>query len=403
MDGRRILIALLILPALGCGRGADPPFPTHVPKLAVYVPQEGASNAFDGYALAALEAERAAPRYLNEVNFLPTARKNAMVATRKAVSMAASATAKTCRFEYTPLPPFEAAPYQRGWRLIGRCFVWNIEQALANGDATAAIRNFSFATKFGWDLTGGSAIDASLGYTLVNEARLAILKGLDGFSASELENLAAAARRALDQRPRLDQFLEHERLAMLSAVDYVQDCYRRKAWDELSGNLMGNVRPAVDYLRNLEKPDKRAQYFEGFADEAEQKVAWLQKVMAVPTADRKALGKWKPKEDRPWRRFSVHFFTSAESLIPVADITLARTRLLAVYCLASAKAKLTGAAPQSLEFAGELATDPYTGKPFPFRSEGRDFRVHSVGADGKDDGGDTNSLFDSPDVTLELP
>jgi hypothetical protein len=59
-------------------------------------------------------------------------------------------------------------------------------------------------------------------------------------------------------------------------------------------------------------------------------------------------------------------------------------------------------APKDLsQFADNLKTDPYSGKPFIYGSDGADYHVYSVGADFRDDGCETDETFTQPDLKLE--
>lgn len=400
MEGRHCLLIALLISLAGCRPEAIPSYPTWAPRTPAYVPQGGSQNAFDAYALAALEAERNAPSHVRRVVFDIKLRREAMEQAKKAAQMALSGTRQRCQFEFQALPPFEPLPYRDGWRLISRVMVWNIEQALAEGRDQDAVTWFLGATKFGWDLTGGSAMDASLGLTTVDEVRKALLPALERQQSSALATLHTRLKVILDQRPPLGTLLENERLIMLHAVDYVQKAYRSKEFDALAESLGPSARPAVDYLHGLKEGSDRAKYFEGFAAEADKEVAWVQSLLETPVCERKDLTKVGFAEERPWRRLSRHFFQAAQGLVPQVDRTLTRTRLFALECQILASIKKTGAAPKVLA-AADLSNDPFTGQPLIYRAEGRDYRVYSAGVNGQDDGGQTNGLFEEPDLTLE--
>jgi hypothetical protein len=48
-----------------------------------------------------------------------------------------------------------------------------------------------------------------------------------------------------------------------------------------------------------------------------------------------------------------------------------------------------------------VRTDPYSGRGFVYRVDGADYRLYSVGADIKDDGGETDETYTAPDLMLE--
>lgn len=406
MDGRILLITLSLALA-SCGSPPPAPFPRWVPTTLAYTPDERSSNGFDKYALAALEAETKAASYVNQVNFLPKARGAAMAACQGAVAQVAAATRLDCKFEFRPTAPFTPPLYQRGWRLIGRCLVWNIEKSFADGNAPAAVRWFAIATRFGFDLTRGGALDASLGFFIVNDARVALLKGSGKLQAADFEAAANGIRTTAGDGPRRAAdvaMLENERQNMVLAVQYIQDKYEAHKLDILDERLLVGARPAVTYLRQMRGKDgtARVKYFEGFADEADKEVANLIELYQTLPSDRSKVELPELAEDRPWRRFTPHFFDAARHLLPVRDLTVARTRLFIIHALTQAQVRRTGRAPEKA-LGGELNLDPHSGNAFIYRAEGRDYRLYSVGADGVDNGASTNTVLDSPDLLLELP
>ncbi|HMS55889.1 MAG TPA: hypothetical protein PKA27_10855 [Fimbriimonadaceae bacterium] len=400
MEGRHTLVFVALLALAGCRQEAVAPYPSWAPRTPAYVPQRGTQNAFDAYALAAMEAERDAPTHVRRVVFDIKLRREAMEQASRATQIALNGTRLPCDFEFQALPPFEPMPHRDGWRLISRVMVWNIERALAENRDQEAINWFVGATKFGWDLTGGCALDASLGLTTVDEARKALLPALERLQSTALSALSSRLNTLLDRRPPLGKLLENERMIMLNAVDFVQQAYRSKDLDELADKLGPSARPAVDYLHGLKEGADRQKYFEGFAEESGKEIAWVQKLLETPVSARKDLEKMGFAEERPWRRLSRHFFQAAQNLVPHIDRTLTRTRLLALECHILAVTKKTGNAPKSLG-DGSLNDDPFTGKPMHYRAEGRDYRVYSAGVNGQDDGGQTNGLSEEPDLTLE--
>ncbi|MBI3721527.1 MAG: hypothetical protein HY248_03155, partial [Fimbriimonas ginsengisoli] len=142
---------------------------------------------------------------------------------------------------------------------------------------------------------------------------------------------------------------------------------------------------------------------EGLAHEAETEASWLGTACLQPAIKRE--GGSPPVGGRqPWRKFAKQLFGTGRPLLAVNDATLARSRLLILTCRALAQVKRTGAAPRDLsEIPTRLRQDPYTGRPFAYRADGPDFVLYSVGADFKDDGGETDESFTAPDLALERP
>jgi len=44
------------------------------------------------------------------------------------------------KFRFEPTPPFEAAPYRRGWRLLGAALVWQVQNAVSLEDYAKAVK-----------------------------------------------------------------------------------------------------------------------------------------------------------------------------------------------------------------------------------------------------------------------
>jgi hypothetical protein len=108
-------------------------------------------------------------------------------------------------------------------------------------------------------------------------------------------------------------------------------------------------------------------------------------------------------KERPWKHFGRHFFLAADPLLALNDQTLARTRLLILNAELIKAFKLKAAYPTSLAaFDPAIKTDPYTGADFRYRSDGTDCSVYSVGANLRDDGGETDESFTTPDLKLEM-
>jgi len=353
---------------------------------------------------AADEAEKTGGKYLDMVSFFPAQRKKAMDDTAGAVRLAVEGTGHKCDFAFTPLSPFAAPPHQRGWRLIGRDLVWRIEDAVRAADYGAAVQNANLATKFGFDISGGCATDASLGLAIVDNARQAIAPALDHMDAGQLASLSEGIKRALQSEPTLSTTIDHEHECMLLGVQAVQDAYRANNFDVLMKQLGPDTRSAVDFLDDLHRKDnsKRPQYFQDFAAEADAEQKWSESIADIPVAQRAAHPEPRFKGDRPYKKFAKQFFNSVKPLVELHDATLARTRLLILEASILSQIKRDGAAPKDLTgLDASLITDPYSGKPFIYGADGKDYHVYSVGSDFRDDGGETDETFSQPDLRLE--
>jgi hypothetical protein len=388
----------------GCGETPDAAFPRWAETPSVTPAATPERNAFDEYAAAAEQAEEAADRYLRRVWFTPEMRSQVLARTAEPVRRIERATALACEFRFEPLQPFEPAPYHAGWRLLGHALVWSVQADCAREDFDAAVRTAVAATTFGFDLTGGSAVDASLGLAIADEVRAVLVPHLPKMSPAQLQTLAQGYVRALERKPTLERAFENERHNMLLGVQMIQDAYRDHKLGDVREKLGIEVRDAIVYLEGLRSKDaeRRPAYFEGFAREVDEEVAWLQRVAVLPAAKREADPGPKLAEERPWRRFAKHLLRSGRPLLPVNDATLARTRLLVLHAHILGEIKTTGQAPANLDATPrELNQDPFTGLPFLYRSHGAEYYVYSAGPNFRDDGGETDEIFTYPDLVLE--
>jgi hypothetical protein len=392
-----------VLWLVGCAPPPPPPFQTWVELDKPYRPLARSNNAFDGYVLAAERAEALCPESLDRVSFTPGMESRVLARLASTMQGLEAASQKSCQFEFRPSRPFDAPPFQRGWRLLGRALCWRIRDAIGLRNYDAAIRIAGVAMRFGFHLTGGGASDASLGFAIVNDARQTLCPALVDLNPDQLERLSSLTVRALRERPPLSRTLQHERLNMLAAVQYVQHAYRSGDYSELKQKLGPLAQPVIRQLQQLadQGGDERVRYFRGFAAEADDEVAWVAKQAGLLARQRSRPP--EPEGERPWRRLAQSFFGTAFHLPALSDRCVAQTRLLALHAMAIAAIKRTGNAPASISsLAEDLARDPYSGRPFVYAADGSDFRLYSVGEDGQDNGGESEEGHLRPDVTLEI-
>jgi hypothetical protein len=405
MEGfRTIFAAGFALAIVGCRSAPPPPYTDWSVRQAPAPPSATSSNAFDLYASAALDVEAKAGKYLDRVYFFPKQRELAIQAMSKGLALAGQGTHRPCEFRFTPTPPFQSPPYQRGWRLIGYGWVWQIESAVAKGDNSRAIKLTIAATKFGFDLCGGGATDASLGLTIVDEARKALAPAFGRLQNTQLAALAQGMDNALKTKPDLGVTVQNEERNMMAAVQLVQDAYRTERYAEIEDNLGADIHNAVDYLKEMKRNDatERPAYFQGFAAEAEEEVKWMSEQAAAFAIDRQKETPSRSGDRRPWWRFSRHFFMTLRPLLGANDTTVARARLLVLTASIQRTVRSGNPAPKTLGgFPTRLTTDPFSGRAFVYRADGPDFEVYSVGADFRDDGGDSDASSTFPDLRLE--
>lgn len=377
----------------GCRQSTTAPYPEWADGGPSPRPAPG--GTFAAYVALADSVVKLLPEDSAKVTFSDGARKSAMDRLGPSLDRLSKACQGRCDYSYRPESAFDTEPSARGWRLLGRGLAWRIRSCFESGDTGRAVEDLLTATKFGLDLTQGDAPTASLGFAVCNEARQAFAPHVGEVSAQQLTRLDAGLRKILSDYPGTMAAIEHEKRRMMLGVQFVQDCYRAQRFDDLTQRLGKDTKPAVSYLKDL-SDSKRPAYFEGFAAEAKDYADHWAGQADKPAVDRSP---WEPAgADRPWRRFSRALFETVEPTLALHDACLARTRLLALSAWATAKVKVTGQAPANLSKLPEsLVTDPYTGRPFVYRSAGGDFSVYSVGPDGLDDGGQDGSS----DLALE--
>jgi hypothetical protein len=400
-------LSLLVLSA-GCGQAGDTAYVDYGQAAQRMVPSPPAdsANTFPVVAKAADDAEAKAPRACLLTTFSPSVQQRLKVMLAPEVNAIHAVAGKPISFDYGARTPFQAAPHQKGWRLIGRVMVWTEVGAVELKDFDKAIATAIDATNFGFGLTTGDATDAALGLTIADDARRGIVTSLDAMTSSQLDQLAAGCEAALKAKPTLQTALVHEHANMLMDVQYVQDAYARGDWDRLQGDLGPGVRESIEYLRDMKGNDtrERADYFAGLAADADAEDTYLEHACLQP-AYRRVHPK-PPSGKRPWKNIGAIFFAAGEPLLAMNDATLARTRMLVITCRLMAKIKRNEPIPAKLDEIADprLSQDPFSGRQFEYHEAGQSFRLYSVGQDFVDDGGETDpETFQTPDLTLERP
>lgn len=394
-----ILLSCLLL-ASGCHRAPEAPFPSW---LESSVPGSNSTGSFASYEKAADLAEKSAPSLVRRVSFTPGMKEDAIRLLKPSIALIQQAVRHPSAFAFKPTLPNEVAEHQRGWRLIGRTLTWRIEKAIAEGRTDDAASDTVLAVRFGLELSGGSATDASLGLTTVNEALQAVGPGLQLMSATSLKRLALGLDKALRARPSIEQSITHERLSMLTAVQWVQDSYRSGDFEAISRTIGPDSREAVTFLKEMKPKDAslRPAYFRGFANEAETMVNWLRQCSQLPASARPKRPSEPSNAWRPWKRFAKHFFWTAEPLLSLDDLAVARIRLGILQAVVRSRILATHSAPDSLaSYPKRWTLDPYSGKPFVYRAEGLDYDLYSVGPNLQDDAGDSNETGLQPDLVF---
>jgi hypothetical protein len=403
-EGHRTLIALSAAIWLaGCHSGQVASYPTFAPPVAVYTAVTGSSNAYDSYVRVAEQVESAATKHLKRVSFTAGQRAAAQKLLEPYVREIATATRHECQFEFTPRDPLKPPPYQRGWRLLGECLQWDVLAACTAGQFDRAVDDTLVATKFGFDLSGGGAVDASTGLHIADDVRRALAPYLDKLSATQLRHLEEGLKAALARKPAITQTLSNEGRNMMQAIQTLQESYRTNRLDDFLSAFGPDAREPINYLKELEPLDsKRAAFFSSLANYAQAVEKNSEELAKAPQVARAKMAGPSVAPDHNWKRLAKYIVGAPLPLLKINDLTTARTRLFVIESELWRRRKLHMALPADLTgFSETLAVDPYSGSSFIYRVNGMDYMVYSVGKDGLDNAGQTDSAFLQPDLKLE--
>ncbi|MDR3689811.1 MAG: hypothetical protein P4L46_10565 [Fimbriimonas sp.] len=371
-------------------------------EIIPYTPRANSQNAFDAYALAALDAEKLAGPYVSRVSFFPDQKTEIIKALRPCVRQVSEATRLDCEFRFVPHRPFTQIPYQNGWRFIGRVYEWNADRACTTGDYDTAIANVTVGTKFGFDLTAGGATDASLGLSIVDELRRSIAPYLAKMSPSQLDRLARGIKDDVQREPSIATAIKNEHENILQSLRFVEECMTKNNYDALLDNMGPDVNEAIRFLSEIGGNERKQQTFLTELTQAcESEYATVQQDANVPTIKRPQT---KIEFKKQWRKLPKYLLGSLRPLLSMSDATCARTRLLLLYAEILKFGKEQKPFPSGLSvFSNDLTIDPFTGKPFLYHADQAEFTLYSVGANCRDDGGDTDETYSTPDLKLECP
>ena len=385
----------------GCHGGDGEKEPNWATDQPAYTPRDGSENAFDGYALAALDAESRARSNLDRVSYFPDQKSAMCKLLAPCIKRVAQASKHNSEFKFVPHRPFRAASFQAGWRLMGRVFQWNTETACLAGDYDTAISQVTIGTKFAFDLTGGGATDASLGLSIANDLRRAISSQLNKLSPTQLDRLARGIKNAMVSKPGIADTLKNEHQNMLLSLQTVYDALKSDDLKSLVKQMGPDVNEAVRHLEDLRSNDKkRSEFLTELTTACEDEFKAVQEDIGKPYPERS-----KPPTElkNQWKKLPKHILGTIRPLVQMDDATVARTKLLVLYAEIIKLGKEHKPYPDSLSvFTKELTVDPFSNAPFLYHADQAEFLLYSVGANGRDDGGDTDETFTSPDLRLEV-
>ncbi len=393
-----IFLTSLTIP--GCHSGSDAPWETFAKPVDAYQPRPNSGNAWDEYLLSAKLATHAIQKYAERADLREVEESEYLARINDSLNRAIRASTLPCHEEFTAHDPFLPRPEAAGLTALGRGLGLRIKQASKSNSAGSATIPIIAAHRMADHLSQGDAEDAILGYWIASNARSQAATLIERIDAGALRTIGNSILASLAEAPKPESTIEHEHGNMLYGVQFVQDAYRDKNFKLLHTAFYDQANPAIEYLEGM-RPSDRPKYFRDFAAEAKIYCDYAASVADQPFPERKKL-ELELSGERPWRRFSFHLYTPVISFIEARDRHITRSRLFALTCLAIADGKSTGKAPS--EFKGLPANstiDPYSGKPFPYQRAEREFKIYSVGKDGRDDGGETKGRGLEPDITIE--
>ncbi len=398
--GPALLTLSLILLIPGCRPTPEPPYEKFADlDQPEYTPIADSGNAWDSFVIAARDAAKVSQEFSLEPAMKPAVRAKFMAKIGPALDRVIRGSAKPNNTEFQPSDPFLPRPTHSGFNAIGHGLAFRIQAAGESGSVASAVEPTLAAHRLARALAQGDCQDALLGFWIAAQARSACAPLLPRMDAGSLERLGNGLLDCYDSDPEIT--LKNERESMLAGVQFVQDLYKGRDFEVLEQAMYKQAQAGVEHLEALKSAD-RVEYFRGFAAEAD---FWLQSArhrIAQPAAEREDFV--FPTGERPWKQFTPHLFGSVETYIPARDRHTARSRLFALSCLAYAAGKSTGRAPIKFKSVDpEHLIDPYTHQPLMYRVAGREFRIYSVGLDGRDDAGESDAEGLAPDLIVDPP
>lgn len=409
MEGaRKLLFPVVALAVIGCHGSADVPYTKYADAPSPYVPNGASGNAFDAYVLAAGEVQAAMvntgvdPR--SRSFFTPKQRERIVTALAPAVRRVANAKG-ACEFHYVPVKPGGTSPYRAEWRLLGHALRWQIDDQLLLATPDAALATTAVAMRFAGDLCGGGPADRTLGVEIANDVREALIPALSKLDAVSLHRLADAVKAGLERRPPLSKTFDYGQQDMSLALQTLQDEFQKDDYSTIKTAMGKEFRDLLSPLEEFRKNGrKRADFFNALNEDLQSVSDNWRRAAALPASGRGEILKFKLKGDRSRKAFARHFFLIGRPLLQIEDRSVAQLRLLILEAELRRVARTTGRAPSSLNNVSKpWGIDPYNGRIFGYQPDGAEFRVYSVGANLKDDLGDTDAAGLDPDIRTVLP
>ena len=400
------ILALSLLLAAGCRPKPEVPYATYLKDAPAYMPAPGSKNAYDDYVSLGLEAAKTLEEPQTST-FSPGVREVMRNRSLPLLKKLEAASQKPCTFEFRASRPLNTPGPGTGWAKLARALAWTVDGAVAAENWPEAVRWTRVGMTVGFDLNGGGVVDGASGLAMADGVRNAVARGLPKMPADQLEKLSKAVREALLRFPAADVTLVNEHQNELAAIQTLQDAYRSrkaKGLDAISATVYKDAKDSIAYLQAMSE-DERPKYFVGLANEVDEGFVLLRASLKMLPKEKQERAQAREADlgkvnYRPWKKLMPHFFEASKPYLDQRTLSLTRSRILVLSALAQGGVKTSGAAPDVLKLiAGDVTIDPYSGRALGYAKAGPDFNVYSVGADGRDDGGDTEDGL-HPDIRL---
>jgi hypothetical protein len=343
---------------------------------------------------------RLAAPITTRTNFFPKQKAEArkVIGSSRAAALLASQSIKS--LNYVPTGLAQPPEYLTGLKLIGNSLIWDIEESIQNHDYDKAIEACGSATRLGNSLMSGGAFEASLGASMINQARKEMVSVLGSLSGVQLGRLGAIIQKASTNRPPISIAIENERENMLLGLQQAQDMYESKKLDALEARIGISAHDSIDMLRAIQnEPEKGKALFDGIGNDIKARSDYYLRLVKNPGT----AGLEPKKEEKKANQMLYRYFgSSIENLAPMLQATYCRTQLFILECYLKQKMKLQKPLPTSLNAFSKSATiDPFTGQMFYYKAERMSYILYSAGEDQIDNLGRTDSTFQTPDLLLE--
>lgn len=415
------LVAITVGSSAGCQRAAPPALPDYREPTANPVAGNAAWSELVTHAAAA----EALPASLTDrATYPPIFRTRIRAVVRDGMRTVVRNMDRDVQIAWSPRDPGKPAPHLRGISVIALGLQWQLEDQLEANDP-ASVRTVLALSKLGWDLTGGAATEADLGFSILDRTRQMVTPRLGQFTSDQLRQLGLGLKKSMEARPEDPTWVRHEVGQVSRNTAFVLEAIQSGRTGDLAPFLVpndGTIIRTIDRLRT--EPEDLRTFLDGFGRESvnARELALALYPMSVRArndaleAERRKSASdrtWPPDQDRLWRRVSRAFLATlaftprersivAPSTMDRAMSTLARTRILIMTCMIEALRKRGQPIPRTITaFSEPVRKDPFSGQDMIYRLSGLSYQLYSVGPDGEDNGRDVRAGVTGTDLALE--